>query len=180
MRSTGIRRKVDDLGRVVIPASIRRSLHIREGDEIEVHVDGEHVILAKPTVRCVLCGTEDGDLKQVRERRLCRACIASVGVLDESLRERAREAAASVRPGGWQPPAAVVEPPPQTSTAPDLTPDADGQPDVVAAWPPPAASPADADPRPAPASRDDHAATRDRSRERAEDDLYDPASTTAW
>ncbi len=79
---TGIRRKVDDLGRVVIPAGIRRSLNIREGDAMEVHVDGEQVILSKPTDQCVFCGSEQG-LRPFRGKNVCRACIAAVGVLDE-------------------------------------------------------------------------------------------------
>jgi AbrB family transcriptional regulator, transcriptional pleiotropic regulator of transition state genes len=176
VRSTGIRRKVDDLGRVVIPASIRRSLHIREGDEVEVHVDGEHVILAKPTIRCVLCGTEDGDLQQVRDRRLCRACIASVGVLDESLRERAREAAAgTATPSGWQPPAAVVE---EQDRAPavverERAPAMGEAADVVASWPP--------EPAPGVAARPDGVVGRgDGDEDPVGEDLYDPASTTAW
>lgn len=87
MRSTGIRRKVDDLGRVVIPAGVRRSLGIREGDELEVSVEGEQVILAKPTEHCVFCGSDDGPLEAFRSRRVCRPCVASVGVLDDRLRE---------------------------------------------------------------------------------------------
>lgn len=77
---TGIRRKVDDLGRVVIPAGIRRSLGIREGDALEVHVDGEQVILAKPSDQCVFCGAEDG-LVEFRSRNVCRSCIEGMGGL---------------------------------------------------------------------------------------------------
>lgn len=85
MTNTGIRRKVDDLGRVVIPAGIRRSLSIREGDAVEVHVEGEQVILSKPTDRCVFCGEEEG-LETFREKAVCRGCVAGVGVLDDSMR----------------------------------------------------------------------------------------------
>lgn len=81
---TGIRRKVDDLGRVVIPAGIRRSLNIREGDAMEVHVEGEHVILSKPTDQCVFCRSEQG-LRPFRGKNVCRACIAAVGVLEEGV-----------------------------------------------------------------------------------------------
>jgi AbrB family transcriptional regulator, transcriptional pleiotropic regulator of transition state genes len=83
---TGIRRKVDDLGRVVIPAGIRRTLGIREGDALEVHVEGEQVIFAKPSDQCVFCGRED-ELRQFRKRSVCRPCVAGVGVLDERLRD---------------------------------------------------------------------------------------------
>ncbi len=95
MTNTGIRRKVDDLGRVVIPAGIRRSLSIREGDAVEVHVEGDQVILSKPSDRCVFCGEEE-ELETFREKALCRGCVAGVGVLDESMRHsRAPEPAAA-------------------------------------------------------------------------------------
>lgn len=95
---TGIQRKVDDLGRVVIPAGIRHSLNIREGDALEVHVDGDRVILAKPTDQCVFCGGEE-ELVGFRGRSVCRPCVAGVGVLGEGI-HRAQMASGSVRPGG--------------------------------------------------------------------------------
>lgn len=77
---TGIHRKVDDLGRVVIPAGIRRSLGIREGDSLEVHVEGEQVVLSKPIDQCVFCGSED-HLEAFREKMLCRGCVGGVATL---------------------------------------------------------------------------------------------------
>lgn len=89
MKSSGIRRKIDDLGRVVIPAGIRKSLSIREGDAVDVWVDGDRVVLAKPSDRCVFCGTEEPPLHDYREKRVCRPCVASVSVLDADLRQPA-------------------------------------------------------------------------------------------
>ena len=87
---TGILRKVDDLGRVVIPAGVRRSLNIREGDEVEVSVEGEQVILAKPIEQCVFCGSVE-ELSPFRSKRVCRPCLAGLGVMDGTLRtSRAR------------------------------------------------------------------------------------------
>lgn len=83
--SSGIRRKVDDLGRVVIPAGIRRSLNIREGDAVEVSVDGERIVLTKPRDACVFCGREGDDLHRFRSRLLCRECVSSVGRMDGEL-----------------------------------------------------------------------------------------------
>ncbi|MDX1658499.1 MAG: AbrB/MazE/SpoVT family DNA-binding domain-containing protein [Nitriliruptorales bacterium] len=85
MKSTGIHRKVDDLGRIVIPAGLRKSLGIREGDALEVLVEGDRVVLAKPSSSCVFCGGED-DLQGFRDKAVCRGCVASVGALDERLR----------------------------------------------------------------------------------------------
>ncbi|HSK22530.1 MAG TPA: AbrB/MazE/SpoVT family DNA-binding domain-containing protein [Egicoccus sp.] len=92
MASSGIRRKVDDLGRVVIPAGIRRSLSMREGDTVEVTVEGERVVISRPQDACVFCGREEDDLQGFRGRLVCRDCLGSLGVLDE--RTRATEVAA--------------------------------------------------------------------------------------
>lgn len=81
MHTTGIRRKVDDLGRIVIPAGIRRSLDINEGDALDVAVDGDKVVLAKPIDRCVFCGGED-ELGAFRAKMVCRPCLAGLGVRD--------------------------------------------------------------------------------------------------
>ncbi|MGH3442871.1 MAG: AbrB/MazE/SpoVT family DNA-binding domain-containing protein [Nitriliruptorales bacterium] len=78
---TGIRRKVDDLGRVVIPAGIRRALGIREGDPVEVHVEGERIVLSRPTDQCVFCRSEH-DLRLFRHRSVCGSCVAAIGLLD--------------------------------------------------------------------------------------------------
>ena len=83
----GVRRKVDDLGRVVIPAGMRRSLGIGVGDEVEVTVDGDRVVLAKPVDACVFCaGTVD--LTGFCGKSVCASCAAALRALD---RERAGE-----------------------------------------------------------------------------------------
>lgn len=79
--SSGIRRKVDDLGRVVIPAGMRRSLNIREGDTLEVAVDGERIVLARPRDACVFCGLEGEELLRFRNRLLCADCADSLSAL---------------------------------------------------------------------------------------------------
>lgn len=106
MKSTGIHRKVDDLGRIVIPAGLRRSLGIQEGDALEVMVDGDRVVLAKPSVACVFCGGE-GDLEPFRDKAVCRACVASVGEIHGRL--RAESPPAPVRPVASEPPPARSE-----------------------------------------------------------------------
>lgn len=84
--SSGIRRKVDDLGRVVIPAAIRRSLNMTEGDAVEVSVEGERVVLEKPREACVFCGRESETLHHFRARLVCRGCLAALGGVDQQLR----------------------------------------------------------------------------------------------
>ncbi len=53
---SSVRRKVDDLGRVVIPSSIRKLLDIREGDELEVHVEDGQVVMRQAADQCAFCG----------------------------------------------------------------------------------------------------------------------------
>ena len=56
MKSTGIVRKVDELGRVVLPIELRRTLEIAEKDPMEVFVDGSTIILKKYEPSCIFCG----------------------------------------------------------------------------------------------------------------------------
>jgi AbrB family transcriptional regulator, transcriptional pleiotropic regulator of transition state genes len=85
----GIRRKVDDLGRVVIPSNIRKALSIGEGDLVEIGVDGDRVVLFKPQDRCVFCASEL-HLEPFRGKTVCWSCMAALRAAD---RERAGESA---------------------------------------------------------------------------------------
>ena len=70
-------RKVDDLGRIVLPAEIRRSFDIREGDHIDISVDNDHIILTKKRTACTFCGSTDG-LRAYREHQLCANCLTEI------------------------------------------------------------------------------------------------------
>jgi AbrB family transcriptional regulator, transcriptional pleiotropic regulator of transition state genes len=63
MKSTGIVRKVDELGRVVIPIELRRTLDIAEKDALEIYVDDDRIILKKykPNMACVVTGEVSDD-----------------------------------------------------------------------------------------------------------------------
>ena len=56
MKSTGIVRKVDELGRVVIPIELRRTLGIEEKDALEIYTDNEKIVLKKYEPACIFCG----------------------------------------------------------------------------------------------------------------------------
>ncbi|MHA2916664.1 AbrB/MazE/SpoVT family DNA-binding domain-containing protein [Bacillus cereus] len=56
MKSTGVVRKVDELGRVVIPVELRRTLGIAEGTALDFHVDGENIVLRKQEKSCFVTG----------------------------------------------------------------------------------------------------------------------------
>ncbi len=74
MKSTGIVRKVDELGRIVLPIELRRTLDIVEKDAIEIYVDGASIILKKYEPACIFCG----DAKNVinyKGKNICAACM---------------------------------------------------------------------------------------------------------
>jgi AbrB family transcriptional regulator, transcriptional pleiotropic regulator of transition state genes len=73
VKELGMARKIDDLGRIVLPVEMRRMFGIRTGDELEISVDGENIILRKIEVRCVFCGG-DNDLANFRGKRICVDC----------------------------------------------------------------------------------------------------------
>ncbi len=74
VKSTGIVRKVDELGRVVIPIELRRTLGIEVKDALEIYVDGEKIILKKYEPACIFCGNAD-EVKMYMGRNICRECI---------------------------------------------------------------------------------------------------------
>ena len=87
MKSTGVVRKIDELGRIVVPSEIRKVFGIREGDELEISVDGERVILQKRRDLCTFCGAESPVLEH-RGRRVCERCAREVAgrVVDVEVR----------------------------------------------------------------------------------------------
>ena len=74
MKGTGIVRKVDELGRIVLPIELRRTLGIGERDAIEIFVEGQRVILQKYEPACVFCGSAD-DVVVFRDKTVCSNCI---------------------------------------------------------------------------------------------------------
>lgn len=71
-------RKVDDLGRIVLPSELRRLHEISAGDELDISVDGDAIVLRKRTAGCVFCGGTT-DLSAFREKPVCTGCRAEVG-----------------------------------------------------------------------------------------------------
>ena len=59
MKSTGIVRKVDELGRIVLPIELRRTLNINEKDSLEIFVDNDRIVLQKYEPACIFCGNAD-------------------------------------------------------------------------------------------------------------------------
>ena len=74
MKSTGIVRKVDELGRIVLPIELRRTLEIAERDSLEICVEGSTIILKKYEPACIFCG-DAKDVVNYKGRNICRTCL---------------------------------------------------------------------------------------------------------
>lgn len=74
MKSTGIVRKVDELGRIVLPIELRRTLDIAEKDSIEIYVDDDRIILRKYEPTCVFCGSSK-DVISFKGKNICPNCL---------------------------------------------------------------------------------------------------------
>lgn len=78
MKSTGIVRKVDDLGRIVLPVELRRTLDIAERDELEIYLENDRIVLQKYEPSCLFCGSSHG-LVTYRGKNICHSCIKNIG-----------------------------------------------------------------------------------------------------
>ena len=74
MKSTGVVRRVDELGRIVLPIELRRSLDINIKDPVEIFVDNERIILQKYIPSCIFCGNTEG-IVYFNGKRICSDCI---------------------------------------------------------------------------------------------------------
>lgn len=77
MRSTGIVRKLDDLGRIVIPKETRKVLGIKEGNSLEVFTEGESIVLKKYQPGCIFC-SDVKDLVNFKGKNICKKCLKEI------------------------------------------------------------------------------------------------------
>ncbi len=77
MTDTGIVRRVDDLGRIVIPMELRRTLGIKVKDPLSISVEDERIILHKYQAACAFCGSES-ETTEVKGRAVCADCITEI------------------------------------------------------------------------------------------------------
>ena len=83
MKSTGIIRRVDELGRVVIPIELRNQFGINEKDPIEIYVDGSSIILKKFAPNCIFCG-DDKNLNKYKDKLICKKCINKISGINKN------------------------------------------------------------------------------------------------
>lgn len=74
MKSTGIIRKLDELGRIVLPSELRKVLDLNEKDSVEIYVSGESIILKKYTPACLFCNSAD-NIIHFRGKNICQKCL---------------------------------------------------------------------------------------------------------
>ena len=74
MKTTGVIRQLDSLGRIVLPIELRRTLDIKTKDMLEILVEGNSVILRKYEPNCHFCGSSSG-LTSYRDKMICRRCL---------------------------------------------------------------------------------------------------------
>ena len=77
MKSTGIVRHVDELGRIVIPKEMRKKMEINNTDPVEIFVDGDKIILTKYCPACCFCGGAEGIL-EFKGKKVCASCIGEL------------------------------------------------------------------------------------------------------
>jgi len=73
MKSTGVVRKVDELGRIVLPIELRRTLDIEEKDALEIFTEGKDIVLRKYEAGCVFCD-EVKEVKNFKGKLVCKKC----------------------------------------------------------------------------------------------------------
>ena len=78
MKSTGIVRKLDELGRIVLPIELRRTLGISIKDGIEIYVNEDTVVLKKYEPACIFCGNAK-DIVNFKSKNICPACVKEIG-----------------------------------------------------------------------------------------------------
>ena len=74
MKATGIVRKVDELGRIVLPIELRRTLDIAERDPLEIYVDGASIVLNKYQPACIFCG-DSREIMSYKGKNICKNCL---------------------------------------------------------------------------------------------------------
>ncbi len=74
VRTIGTARRIDQLGRVVVPAELRRMLGIRQGDLLDIRVEEGHLVILKIEPECAICGTVD-NLVDVHDKHVCKDCV---------------------------------------------------------------------------------------------------------
>lgn len=80
MKATGIVRRVDDLGCIVLPKDLRQTMGIRAGDPMEIYTDADSIILRKYAPGCAFCGSVNG-IRYIHGTPVCNICANNMQML---------------------------------------------------------------------------------------------------
>ncbi|KGO13805.1 AbrB family transcriptional regulator [Clostridium botulinum] len=79
MKNTGIVRKIDSLGRIVLPKELRKALNIKDNETpLEIYTEGEEIILKKYEPACIFCG-EASEVINFKGKNICKICLKELG-----------------------------------------------------------------------------------------------------
>lgn len=81
MKSTGIVRNVDELGRIVLPIELRRTMNISIKDPVEIYVEADRIVLKKYSPSCIFCGGEK-NITEYKGKPVCSLCRSALQELD--------------------------------------------------------------------------------------------------
>ena len=81
MKSTGIVRKIDELGRIVLPIELRKTLGIANHDSLEIYVEQDSIILRKYEPSCIFCGSNKG-IAIFKGRSICKDCLEGISSIE--------------------------------------------------------------------------------------------------
>ncbi len=73
-KTTGIIRRIDHLGRIVIPKEMCRTLHITSGDSLEISLEGKKIVVTKHELGCIFCDSPEG-ITQYNGKLICKKCL---------------------------------------------------------------------------------------------------------
>lgn len=77
MKNTGINRKIDDLGRIVIPIELREELGIKKQDQFEISIENGKLVLEIKSDQCIFCGSQN-HLSKMKTKNVCSTCITEM------------------------------------------------------------------------------------------------------
>lgn len=83
MKAIGVVRKIDQLGRIVLPKNLRNEYEMNEGDAVEILVRGDHIILERYKPRCMFCNSAER-VGEYKNRPICKSCIDEVRMIQTS------------------------------------------------------------------------------------------------
>lgn len=77
MKSTGIVRRIDDLGRIVIPKELRESMDIKAQDSVEIYTENQDIIIKKHKISCIFCGSSK-NIVEFKNEYICKDCLINI------------------------------------------------------------------------------------------------------